>query len=61
MQIDECYKKLEDLQKCKNRDLCWVRLARLNAGLALLEEKKEVHSAALACLIQGTIWPRALC
>ena len=51
MQIDECSKKLEDLQKCqKNRGLRWDRLARVNESLSLLEEEEDVHPAALAWL-----------
>ena len=52
MHIDECSKKLEDLQKFKVRGCHWDRLARVNEGLALLEEKKEVHSAVLPWLIR---------
>ena len=46
MHFDECSKKLEDPQKCRTN---W---GSVSEGLALLEEEKEVHSAAPAWLIK---------
>ena len=46
---------MKDLQKCKPWSLLWDGLARDGEGwrgLALLEEEKEMHSAAVASLIK---------
>ena len=33
LQIDDCSKKLEDLQKCRTKRLRWDRLARVSDGV----------------------------